>query len=113
MRVHSPLLSPAVVHAAALLTGTAFAEKPRQATKAHIDYPAVLRLSDDVSAYRQSRLIDLETFQRIAHAPNTRILDARSHRAFVEGHIAGAINLPSTDFTAQSWTLCAIVMCGS
>lgn len=92
----------AVAAAAVVMASPALAEKPRPTTKAQIDYPGFLRLSDDLSAYRQTRLIDLETFQRMAREPNTVILDARSHRAFTEGHIAGAINLPFTDFTAQS-----------
>jgi hypothetical protein len=38
----------------------------------------------------------------MASEADTLILDARSRDAFARGHIAGAVNLPLTDFTAQS-----------
>jgi hypothetical protein len=38
----------------------------------------------------------------MAARPETLILDARSESAFAQGHIRGAVNLPLTDFTAQS-----------
>jgi rhodanese-related sulfurtransferase len=38
----------------------------------------------------------------MAARPGTLILDARSESAFAAGHISGAVNLPLTDFTAQS-----------
>jgi hypothetical protein len=38
----------------------------------------------------------------MAARPGVLILDARSASAFAEGHIRGAVNLPLTDFTAQS-----------
>lgn len=85
-----------------LLATPAFADGPRKTTKAQIDFPGFSKLTSDIDAYRQSRLIDLETFQRMAREPNTIILDARSATAYAEGHIGGAINLPFTDFTAQS-----------
>lgn len=87
---------------ALVLTTPAFAQKPRPSTKAQIDYPAFAQLTDTVQSYRQSRLIDLPTFQRMAGEANTIILDARSATAYAEGHLRGAINLPFTDFTAQS-----------
>ncbi|VWX60950.1 rhodanese-like domain-containing protein [Sphingorhabdus sp. 109] len=64
-----------------------------------IDYPAFLALSHEVAAKRQERLIDLAEFRRRAARPETLILDTRSAAAFAEGHMAGAINLPFSDFT--------------
>lgn len=83
------------------VAGPAFAEKPRT-TKAQIDYPAFSTLTADVNAYRAGRLIDLAQFKQMASEPNTIILDARSATAYAEGHIRGAVNLPFTDFTAES-----------
>ena len=67
-----------------------------------IDYPGFRDLTIDVEAYRQQRLVDWATFSRLAARPDVLILDARSESAFAEGHIAGAVNLPFTDFTAES-----------
>jgi phage shock protein E len=69
---------------------------------AQIDYQGFRSLTEEVDAYRSGRLVGLAEFQRLAHAPGTIILDARSADAYAEGHIAGAVNLPFTDFTDQS-----------
>lgn len=69
---------------------------------AQIDYAGFVGLTRSVEAYRESRLIDLAEFQRMAREPNTIVLDARSADAYAEGHIEGAVNLPFTDFTDQS-----------
>jgi hypothetical protein len=71
-------------------------------TSAQIDYAGFRNLTGEVEAIRQQNLISLADFQRMAREENTLILDARSADAFAEGHIAGAVNLPFTDFTDQS-----------
>lgn len=70
-----------------------------QTTEDTIDYPGFSTLVEEVEPYRESRLIDLETFLSYAEDENTIILDSRSAYAFEEGHIEGAINLPFSDFT--------------
>lgn len=67
-----------------------------------IDYPGFRSLTIDVEAYREARLVDWSAFAVAAAEPNVLILDARSESAFKAGHIAGAVNLPFTDFTAAS-----------
>jgi hypothetical protein len=67
-----------------------------------IDYPGFRRLTLDVETYRQDRLVDWATFARFAADPHVLVLDARSESAFRAGHIEGAVNLPFTDFTAES-----------
>ena len=67
-----------------------------------IDYPGFQRLAAQVRPYRQTRLIDWAEFDRLRGQRNVLILDARSETAFRQGHIAGAVNLPFTDFTAES-----------
>lgn len=81
---------------------SAGAAGPRAPSKAQIDYSGFTALAQDLEEVRARRLISLEQFQKMARAPNTIILDARSARAYALGHIAGAINLSFTDFTAES-----------
>jgi hypothetical protein len=67
-----------------------------------IDYDGFQGLTREVQAYRADRLVSLAEFQRMAREPGTIVLDARSADAFAEGHVAGAVNLPFTDFTDHS-----------
>jgi hypothetical protein len=73
---------------------------PRAA--AQIDYRGFQSLTGEVEAYRADRLVSLAQFQRMARERGTIVLDARSADAYAEGHIAGAVNLPFTDFTDES-----------
>jgi phage shock protein E len=67
-----------------------------------VDYKGFSALATDVGAYRESRRVTLAAFKAMAAKPGVMILDARSKDAFARGHIKGAVNLPFTDFTAQS-----------
>ncbi len=67
-----------------------------------IDYAGFARLTTDVRRLRAKRLIPLARFQAMAKEKDTLILDARSADKFARGHIAGAVNLPLTDFTAEA-----------
>jgi rhodanese-related sulfurtransferase len=73
-----------------------------QPANPQIDYRGFQRLAAEVQPYRQARLIDWAAFSAMAARPEVLILDARSESAFAQGHIRGAVNLPLTDFTAQS-----------
>ena len=73
-----------------------------QPVNPQIDYRGFQRLAAEVQPYRQARLIGWTAFAAMAARPDTLILDARSESAFAAGHIAGAVNLPLTDFTAES-----------
>jgi len=86
---------------AALAPCAASAQSKGQTTERQIDYNGFSALTDEVAAYRQTRLIDLAEFRRLAREGDTLILDARSPAAFAAGHIEGAVNLTFTDFTAQ------------
>ncbi|MEM7458404.1 MAG: rhodanese-like domain-containing protein [Pseudomonadota bacterium] len=66
-----------------------------------VDFAGFMDLSSEVFAYREARLLSLEDFNAFAAEPNTLILDARSAYAFEMGHIAGAVNLPFSDFTDE------------
>jgi phage shock protein E len=67
-----------------------------------IDYDGFVALTRDVRPYRAQRLLTVADFKRQSVAPNALLLDARSAEAFRQGHIAGAVNLPLPDFTAES-----------
>jgi hypothetical protein len=56
-------------------------------------------LVNEVEKHRESRLVGLEDFLILSKNPNTIILDSRSKDKFEELHMAGAVNLPFTDFT--------------
>ncbi len=76
--------------------------KERAPASVQIDYTGFRGLTAEVESYREGRLVSLADFQRMAREPGTIIFDARSADAYREGHIAGAINLPFTDFTDAS-----------
>lgn len=91
------ILLMAAAAAAALSTAA-----PVPATDHQIDYAGFERLTDEVRPERAKRRITLARFQAMAAREGAVILDARSASAFAQGHIAGAINLPLTDFTAAA-----------
>ncbi|MDB5704038.1 MAG: putative rhodanese-like protein [Sphingomonas bacterium] len=67
-----------------------------------IDYSGFVALTKQVRPYRARRLLGVADFRARAAEPRALLLDARSADAFRQGHIEGAINLPFTDFTADS-----------
>jgi rhodanese-related sulfurtransferase len=91
---------------AAAVIGLSFASfamaQDKTSANTQIDYQGFQNLTGEVHAYRAERLVSHDDFQRMAREPNTIVLDARSAAAYAEGHIAGAINLPFTDFTDAS-----------
>ena len=87
----------ALLVAAALVATPALAQANPQ-----IDYPAFQTLTASVAPQRATRLLKFDAFKAEAAKPGTLLLDARSKDAFAAGHIAGAVNLPLTDFTAVS-----------
>ncbi|HZZ87389.1 MAG TPA: rhodanese-like domain-containing protein [Caulobacteraceae bacterium] len=69
-----------------------------------VDYAGFALLAADLQAVRSAHLVGLDRFWAMAAEDGSLILDARSRDAFARGHIAGAVNLPLTDFTARSLT---------
>jgi len=67
-----------------------------------VDFSGFRALAGEVQAHRANRLVSLAQFQAMAREAGTIVLDARSAAAYKAGHIAGAINLPLPDFTAES-----------
>jgi hypothetical protein len=94
-----------ILAALVLATGTAppaAAQPARRDGNPQIDYAGFRRLAGEVEPYRQTRLVSWAEFDRLRGQRNVLILDARSETAFRRGHIRGAVNLPFTDFTAES-----------
>ena len=73
-----------------------------QPTNPQIDYAGFQRLTRQVSSHRLERLLSWSEFEKMARQPDVLLLDARSADAYAAGHIKGAVNLPFTDFTADS-----------
>jgi len=67
-----------------------------------IDYAGFRKLTGQVEKTRRHRLLKFDAFKAEAARPGVLLLDARSRDAYARGHIAGAVNLPFTDFTAAS-----------
>ena len=82
-----------------------FAAAPATAQAPHLNpqmsYDGYVSLIQEVRPYRLARLIDWDTFIAAADTPGVLILDARSERQFAEGHIAGAVNVPLTEFSDE------------
>jgi rhodanese-related sulfurtransferase len=85
-----------------LLAAFLFAADGPPPANPQIDYQGFQRLAARVSPERAKRRVALARFKQMAATGEAIILDARSADAFARGHIAGAINLPLTDFTAPA-----------
>jgi phage shock protein E len=86
-----------------LLLAAALTATPAMAqANPQIDYPAFQPLTASVAPQRATRLLAFDAFKAEAAKPDVLLLDARSESAFKRGHIKGAVNLPLTDFTADS-----------
>ena len=84
------------------LTATPAFARNAAAPNPQIDYPGFQALTASVAPARETRLIAFDAFKAQAAKPEALLLDARSKDAFARGHIKGAVNLPLTDFTAES-----------
>jgi len=65
------------------------------------DFSAFLTMSFETQKIRESRLISIEQFSLMSADKDTLIIDARSSAAYRDAHIAGAININFSDFTAE------------
>lgn len=71
-------------------------------TNPQVDYAGFARLVTELGPVREAHRLAWPEFARRARAEGAVLLDARTPAAFARGHIKGAINLPFTDFTAES-----------
>ncbi|MEO9470576.1 rhodanese-like domain-containing protein [Parasphingorhabdus sp.] len=95
--MHRRIVAAAII--AGLGSGAAQAETLQPETNPQIDYRGFAALTGELEGYRSERLVTLERFHELAQQPDAIILDTRSAAAFEMGHIAGAVNLPFSDFT--------------
>jgi phage shock protein E len=100
--MEAPMLRPALLLAFAVIATPATAgDRPAKANP-QIDYPGFRALTGNVHKLRRDRLLSFDKFKARAAKQDVLLLDARSSTAFARGHIEGAVNLPLTDFTAES-----------
>lgn len=76
-----------------------FAQKKQKTVPDKINYVGFVELSDSLSTYRETRLVNESTFNTFRKESSTIILDTRSKQAYDEIHIKGAIHLNFSDFT--------------
>ncbi|WP_114521552.1 rhodanese-like domain-containing protein [Altererythrobacter sp. ZODW24] len=81
--------------AALSLSAPAFAEEQNP----QIDYDGFVELTMQLAETRQQHLLSFQDFTAMQQSEGAILLDTRSAKAFEEGHLAGAINLPFSDFT--------------
>lgn len=67
-----------------------------------IDYDGFLAIAQDVGGVRAQRRLTEEQFLAAMREPGTVVLDARTAGRYRMRHIAGAVSLPFTEFTAES-----------
>lgn len=70
-----------------------------QPANPQIDYRGFVTLAEQLEPVRTAHRLPWQDFARQAQAKTALLLDARSERAYRQGHIRGAVNLPFTDFT--------------
>lgn len=73
--------------------------QPLQPVNPQIDYKGFVKLAQELEPVREKHRLPWKTFVRKARAESALLLDARSERAYNQGHIRGAVNLPFSDFT--------------
>ena len=72
---------------------------PDQRANPQIDYLAFTRLVEKLGPVRQAYRLDWPEFSAAAKADGAILLDTRSAADFARGHLAGAVNLPFSEFT--------------
>jgi rhodanese-related sulfurtransferase len=66
------------------------------------DYAGFSRLVEELGPVREAHRLPWADFAALARAEGAILLDARTPSAFQRGHLRGAVNLPFTDFSAES-----------
>lgn len=94
------VLTLTVSCAAMALTSPTLAQEAM--TNPQIDYDGFVALATNLADVREKHRLPLGQFLTQAREEGAILLDTRSAAAFAEGHLEGAINLPFSDFTAES-----------
>lgn len=93
------LLSICCLFGVILLAQTSKQQAPQESQNPQIDFLGFLKTSKEVAKIRQSKLLSLEDFKKMAATEGTIILDTRSKENFEDRHIKGAIHLNFSEFT--------------
>ena len=64
-----------------------------------IDYPSFEDMVRHLGPVREAHRLTWDDFAKAARADNAILLDTRSASDFARGHLAGAVNLPFSEFT--------------
>ncbi|NRA38590.1 MAG: rhodanese-like domain-containing protein [Planctomycetes bacterium] len=85
-----------------------------------VDYQGFAQLTNDVHAYRKTRLLDADAFVKKAEEQGVIILDTRSKFAFDRIHMKGAMHMNFSDFTAEKFAkeipdknTCILIYCNN
>jgi phage shock protein E len=73
-----------------------------QTANPQVDYAGFLRLAQQLEPVREAHRLPWTEFRKAARSQGALLLDARSERAYRQGHIKGAVNLPFSDFTDEA-----------
>lgn len=78
------------------------AARERPAANPQFDYAGFSRLVEELGPVREAHRLPWVEFAARARAEGAILLDARTPGAFARGHLKGAVNLPFTEFSAES-----------
>lgn len=92
-------MKPALLLVLSSLPGTAQAS---QLANPLIDYAGFRDIVVGAQSDREARRLTEAQFRQVMAEPGVIVLDARSADRYALRHVAGAVNLPFTDFTEQS-----------
>jgi len=84
------------------LATVARAESPAAIENPAIDMPGYLRAASAAASHRDHHRVTEQQFARLAHLPDTVVLDARSRDQYDLLHVAGAINLSFPDIAVAT-----------
>lgn len=73
-----------------------------QPANPQIDYKGFVELARKLEPVREAHRLPWDKFIAKARSEGALLLDARSERAYNQGHIKGAVNLPFSDFTDEA-----------
>ena len=85
-----------------MLAASPLAAQERAPANPQIDYPGFAALIGPLGKVREAHRLAWQPFMERARRDDALLLDARSADAFARGHLAGAVNLPFTDFTDEA-----------
>jgi hypothetical protein len=75
---------------------------PSPPANPRIDYAGFKRLVVETGPVREAHRLSEDAFLELMRRPGVVLLDARTERRYQRLHLAGAVNLPFTEFTAES-----------